>query len=192
MRASNGLTAFLVATLATVSVACGGGSGGGGGGGPSPAPPSFVGSFTPDADPPGSSTVALGQGAAGSGDLVRLEVNLTDIDDVYGASFAVMFDPASARFINRSPGTLLERGGQAVLYQHSVPQPGRLEVGVTRVDAVPGVNVSGTATLVYLTFQVTRAGTSAVTFGNADLLDSQPPPQPIGGLSWYGGTLVAN
>ena len=190
MRLRDALTILLCAMLATLSAACGGGSGGGGG---EAAPaPSFAGSFTPDTDTPGSQTVSMAQ-ASTSGDLVTLEVNITDTVDVYGASFTVAFDPGAAQFIRRAPGSVLESGGEIVLYQHSVPQPGRLEVGVARIEDNPGADVSGTGALVTLTFRVTSAGTSTVSFENADLLNSQPPqPQPIPGLSWSGGTLVAN
>ena len=188
------LATALFATLVCLTVACGGSGGGGGGGsGPNPAPPSFVAGFSADEPNPGNLTVSMAE-ASGGGDQVTVAVNVTGTNDVYGSELTVLFDPASVAFVSRSAGTLLESGGYSVIYEDALISPGRLLVSATRFNAVPdGADVSSSEPLVQLTFRATSAGTSSVSFENVLLLDSQPPaPAPIPGLSWFGGTLVAN
>jgi hypothetical protein len=183
------LGSAVVVALSALAFACGGGSGGGGGGGGGSA---FDASFTPELASPGNLTVALGNAPAGSGDLVVIQVLVTDTDDVYGADFTLLYDPTSLEYVRRYDGQLLETGGQGVVYEARVSQPGALVVGASRVTPGPGVDATGSRVLMSLAFRATRSGTTDLAFGDADLLDSGSAPQPISGLSWYGGTVVAN
>lgn len=188
----NPLFALTVALLCG-GIGCGGSGGGGGGPAPNPAPPGYLAGFTADEPNPGNLTVSLAEASTG-GDQVMLAVNVTGTDDVFATELTILFDPAAVEFVSRSPGTLLESGGYAVAYQHALLGPGRLLVSAARYDGVPdGADVGNSQPIVHLTFRATSAGASTVSFENVLLLDSQPPaPAPIPGISWFGGTLVAN
>ncbi len=67
---------------------------------------------------------------------------------------------------------------------------GQLIVTVTRQGNVPGVDASGTVTLIGLIFEVIQEGSSVVFFTASELLDDQPSPQPIPNLDWFGGALT--
>lgn len=181
----------------SLATACGGGgrapiapdTGIGGGGGST----ALAGSFSPSSASPGPDEVALAAGAGSSGDLVDVRVDVAGVADVFGASFDVVYDAQAATFVNWSPGTLLETGGSGVQYQVSNVTPGLVVVGATRTGgAAGGVDATGAVPAIHLFFRVRQPGTTSLAFRNADLLDGQSPPQTVPGLSWSGGTLVAN
>jgi len=164
-----------------------------GGGGSSPSPASnFAGSFTPDAQNPGANTVYMTgtPGAGSNASLVTLHVYVNDTSDVFGASFDLSFDPAMAQFVNWTAGQVLEFGGQSVSYQINASTPGRVVVGVARTSGGIGVTVPDAQALVHLTLRVTDVGSSSVQFTNPALLNSQNPPQPKTGVTFFGGTLT--
>jgi len=178
-----------------VLIACGGGGDGGGGGvvGGGGGSSNLVVTLTPEQSSPGPNTVSISQApGGGGGNLIIVELDVTDTNGLYGASFDVDYDPNAVTYIDWNRGSALETGGYAVSYQAATSPKGRLVVGASRTGGAPEVNVTGTVPLVFLTFQVTQPGTYDLTFQNAELLDAESPPQPIGGLTWYGGTLVAN
>jgi hypothetical protein len=188
------LCCVLMLLFGLVAVACGGGSSSGkvindGDDGST----ALAGSFVADQASPGASSVAAAEGDGSSGNLVIVEVNVTGTDDLFGAAFDVVYDPGRASFVNWAPGDAFEDGGETVAYQVSASQAGRVVVGIGRTGAgAGGVNVSGTVPVIRLTFRVDQAGSSTVGFENASLQDAQSPPQDIQGISWFGGTLVAN
>ena len=78
-----------------------------------PVIPGLAGGFTPDQGSPGSDTVSAGQGGA-SVDLVTVEINVTNVDDVYAAAFDLLFDSAQVTYMGWSAGNMLEQGGTSV------------------------------------------------------------------------------
>lgn len=173
-----------------LTLACGGGGGGdvvsGGGGGST----IVAASFTPEIASPGANNVST-VGSPNS-NIVTVTVMVTGTSDVYGASFDLVFDPTVAEFVGWSPGTLLESGGRQVSYQVNSQLPGRVVVGASRTQPIGGADAGVSTGLIQLRLRANRAGTTSVRFENADLLDSQNPPQDIGGIQFSGGTLVAN
>ena len=176
----------LLLVLAAAVAACGGGGGGSGGGVVSP---SLSASFLPDTPNPGANSVSMAEGAA-SGDVVTVQVRVTDTNDVYGAAFDVTWnDPSIAQYLGWSPGTLLEEGGNVPNYTVEGSVPGRVVVGAARSGNVSGVDVSGTRVLIALDFRLLRTAlTPAVFTANPQLYDSQL--QPIA-VSWHAGSLQA-
>ena len=170
------------------TLACGGGGGGGGvvpgGGG------SMTATFVPATSSPGPKSSVMGLGNV-AGELVTVTVNLTDVSNVYGAAFSVTYDPARVSFHGSSAGTILETGGHTPTYQVTAAQAGTVVVGATRNGNVAGVNVSGTKTLVRLTFQVNVEGDTPLQFSAPELYDGAVPPQPIAGVTWSAGVLSA-
>jgi hypothetical protein len=190
MRATFGiLTAFLI----TAAVACGGGDSadktiGGGSGGSS----NLVGDFLPDQPAPVANVVAMKKGGA-SGNLVTIEITVTDVSGLFGADFDVAYDTSRVQYVNWRGGSVLESGGQSVSYLVEAAQPGRLVVGASRQGAAAGgVNVTGTQTMIEFTFRAIQAGSSGVKFESATLFNAQSPPQRIPGITFAGGTLTAN
>ena len=179
----------LLLVLLVVVTACGGS---GGGESTNPTPPGLIASFTADEPNPSPDTVAIAKGAS-SGDLVTLLVNVTNTNGVYGAAFDLLYDATMATYVGWDAGSLLEQGGHTPFYEASTPVPGQVVVAATRQGDVPAVDASGTATLIGLTFRVTKAGGSAVSFEpSAVVLDDQLQPQPLPGINWFGGSLAAN
>lgn len=178
------MTGLLIVVFVT---ACGGGGGGdatGGviGGGSTRVSAAFS-ADTPSGD---SDTVATSEQNA-SGNLVTVNVNVVNTDNVYGASFDVVYDADMADFVEHAAGEILERGGNSPFYQVQEVSPGRLVVVATRTGSVAPVDVTGTDTLIQLTFRVTSAASGRLDFENANISDEQP--QNVSIQEWAGGTL---
>jgi hypothetical protein len=165
---------------------------GGGGSSDSDSGSNFAGTFTPDVQNPSANTVyTTGTPGSGSnGNLVTVHVFINNTSDIYGASFDMTFDPAMAQFVNWTHGQVLEFGNQSVTYQINASTPGRVVVGVARTNGGVGVTVPDAQPLIHLTLRVTDAGSSVVGFQNPSLLNSQNPPQPKTGVTFFGGTLT--
>jgi hypothetical protein len=178
----------LVACLVLIT-ACGGG---GTSAVPEPPGPSsnIVASFTPDQAAPGPSTVSMKQGTK-NGDVVTIEVQVTDTGDVYGVAFDLVYDASNTSYANWSSGSLLEAGGHNPTYQVGTAQPGRLVVVATRSGSVSGADANGSKTIMKLTFRVGEAGAFPVTIENGGLYNDQSP-QPVPGINWFAGTLTGN
>lgn len=150
---------------------------------------SLAATFVPEAASPPAGSIILGQEEA-SGNVVSVFVKVVGGNDVYGAGFDLHYDGSVVEYIGWAPGSLLEVGGNTPIYSVT-PQAGKLVVGVSRTGPVTGI--TGTRKLILLTFRVTEAGTSPVSFSGGFLLDSQlPTPGPIPGLTWFGGHFQAN
>ncbi len=171
--------------LVAVSTACSSGSGDD----PVVSPPIATAGFVPDEPNPGSDTVSAGEGEIG-GNLVTVDINVTDTNGMYGAAFDLKYNPATANYVGFTEGNLFEQGGHTPFYDVQEPQNGQLVVVVTRQGSVPGVNASGTVTIISLTFELIQEGGSDVSFDAFALLDDQTLPQPIPNLSWFGGSLT--
>jgi hypothetical protein len=192
MRRTTGtLTLILLAT----AFACGGG-GSGGGGSAIPGDPggssNLAGSFTPDQPNPSAGMVTMAA-AGSSGAVVTVRIDVTDLSDLFGADFDIVFPATRVEFVNWTAGSVLETGGADVSYLVNSTQPGQIVVGASRNGGGGGgADVVGTGTLIYLQFRVRVAGSATLAFRSATLLDAQSPPQSVPGLTWHGGTLVGN
>lgn len=182
------LRSALIGAIATLT-ACGGGGGSSNGGVIDPSPSPLTAAFQADQVAPNSSQVAMLEGSK-SGDVVTVKVTVTGVSGIYGAAFEVSYDSNNAAYVNYSPGSLFEQGGQTPNYTVSTPSPGRVVVGISRVGSVTTTGAGTTATAVNLTFRVKNSGSSRLDFeGGAALLDGQIPNQPLAGISWFGGSL---
>jgi len=144
--------------------------------------------FTPDVANPGSETVSMQRGST-SGNLATADISVTGVDNLYAASFDVVYDPAKVDFIRYSAGTILEAGGHTPHYDVQDNGHGRLVVVAQRLGDVPGVDVAATQAVIRLTFRVGEVGVSRLDFENTNLVDDQIPPQGIAGITWSGGVL---
>jgi hypothetical protein len=181
--------------LCALALSCSGGSSPSSDGGIIADPPggssNLVGSFVGEL-PGQPDNVATMAEASGSGDVVSVDIDLSDVDGVFGAAFDVGFEAGMAEYLAWSPGDLFESDGDLPLYSVTGLSD-RVVVGISRSSgAVAGIDVVGTRTMITLTFRVTQPGSSPVTFANATLLDDQAPPQTIDGIAWAGGTFQAD
>jgi hypothetical protein len=189
MNTTNGLR-YLVPLVVCLSFACSGGGGADeGGNDDGGVTGDLTASFTPDTTAPGANTVSTSEDEA-SGDLVTIEVSITDTDDVYGAGFDLVYPVSIAAFVNWSPGSLLEAGGHNVNYIVDQPVSGRLVVVATRSGSTAGADVSATEPLIRFTFRATEAGSGLVEFENMVVQNEQLQDLPI--TAWAGGTLAAS
>jgi len=114
---------------------------------------------------PVSSTVAAGSS-------FFLDIDVTNIDDLFSFSFDVLYDPTLLTFNSITEGSFLASGGSTFFGEGDLP---RIAGSVTNVfdlllGDIPGV--SGTGTLARLSFTALVAGTSTVGLSNLMLLDS--------------------
>jgi hypothetical protein len=178
---------FLLTTLLLVaSVACGGGSGdvaAGPGGGSN----LVVASFVADEPNPGADTVSIAESNA-SGNIVTLQVNVTDTNDIQSASFDVIFDDSLVEYVGHNEGSLLEQGGNAPIYAVT-PSAGRIVVGVSRQGST-GTNAVGSRVLMNLNFRAIAVGQSSLSVVNSVLRDGNNSSIP--GVGWFGGSVVGN
>ena len=126
---------------------------------------------------------------ARNANVVTVRVQVTDTNGVYGASFEVQYDVTKVQFEGWSPGTILESGGNNPNYTVNATN-GMVVVGASRTGNAAGVDVTGTQTLINLTFRVTDTGTMPIQVINPVLSDDQLQPQPLFGISWSAGDLV--
>jgi hypothetical protein len=138
---------------------------------------------------PAPLTVVARDGNSGDCGLLRVDLVVTDVTDLFGANFTVTFPSNLLSFASASETGSVLTNGSAVSVQASTPAAGQLVVGITRLGAT-GVNVTGGAQLLRLTF--VRTGTSGNgTLGVAgQLLDSDTPPTVIPGITMSGGMVV--
>jgi len=176
---------FFILVLLFTLCCCGGGGGGNG----QPIPPSIAVSFTAAKAIPDAMDVSL-QKKSQSGDSFTMDVVITGVNNVFSASFDIVYNSTILDYINYTEGTFLSENGQVATSFLVSDQTGRLVVGATRLGQVPGVNAAGNEILMSIAFKAKKAGSSSVSFENNNLLD--PTPAPIQGLEWFGGTATAN
>lgn len=180
-------TALAVFALFSLVFGCGGGGGG------DSAPPVCV-EFAGSVATPVSMTVTAQDGPGSTCGAAQVVVSITDVDDVFGAGFDVVFDPAEVQFtggVDDSNSYLGNDGVVVTTFANQVA-PGRWVVGLARTSATaPGVDFTGTRELCRLVFtRVGGSGTSTLTFDNESLSDASMPPQTISGVTWSGGTFT--
>jgi len=186
----------IVLVLGALMPACGGGGSDNGGGNMG----ALVATFTPAATPGTMSMAASTSGASFS-----IQVQVTDVNDFYGAGFHVTFNPASAQFVGfSSSGTVLPgTPGTTLSFNAVLDSPGDVKAygWITDPAQPAGVDVVGTATLMTLNFTATAA-TSNNPFGFGTMADRVVKVCPTQGgscsdmteppLTWSGGTMTAS
>jgi len=188
-RASTTTLLLLLSALASVCAGCSGGESDPvlGGGGPSTL---YTPTFTADEPNPGPATVAL-QPLFALGDSVTVGVSVTDTSNIASASFELSFDPNRVQFVDWSCGDVFPPCGGATLAQVT-HQPGRLVVGLAQIGVGPGVDVTGTSTLVRLTFRAIGPGVSRLDLDPTRAALGDPDRQDIPGIQWFGGLIAAD
>lgn len=103
---------------------------------------------------------------------LALNVQVADVADLYAWQFTLSFDPAILQATSVVEGGFLASGGTTFFGAGSINNSaGTITFTFdTLIGSLPGV--SGSGTLATLNFDVVQAGTSALTFSNTLLLDS--------------------
>lgn len=107
-----------------------------------------------------------------AGSSETLDINITNVPDLFGFQFDVSFAPGVLSAVSITEGSFLPGGGSTLFL------PGGIDNGAgaiaftadTLLGFVPGVNGSGT--LAVLTLTGLGQGTSAISLSNVFLLDS--------------------
>jgi len=114
---------------------------------------------------PASSTVSAGNN-------VTLDVNISNITDLYAFQFDLSFDPGTASAVSITEGSFLTGGGATFFLPGTIDNvDGTIApTADSLVGAIPGVDGSGT--LAILTLFGLAPGISSIDFSNVFLLDS--------------------
>lgn len=123
--------------------------------------------------------------------VVTVELVVTDVSDVFSASFVAVFNPGLASYAGLDTGgSFLSSDGTALEVLEDV-QSGRVTVGLTRLGSSTGIDVVGSEVLVKVLFRrVADSGSGILDLQNTKLLGSETPPQEKMGIQWFGGTLL--
>ena len=184
------MSAVLLLSIGSLLAGCGGGSGDGavipgGGGGSNTLAPSFNSAQDPAPDKVTMASVVV------LGDELTVSVNVTETDGIASASLEITFDPAYVEFVEWSCGELFPPCGSSTLALFS-ESPGRLVIGLAKTFAGSGEDAFGTEVLLRLTFRALQAGASPLGFDSSRSALTDPDLNDIPGISWYGGTIIAN
>jgi general secretion pathway protein D len=110
---------------------------------------------------------------AGSSITVSLQVE--NVRDLFTAPLRLKFDPKLLRLTSIRPGSLMNGDGEKLNFnENTLNDTGDATIKLNRLPGSGGV--SGSGTLLTLTFQAVGTGTSAVTIVDAGLRDAQLQP----------------
>ncbi|HTR38266.1 MAG TPA: cohesin domain-containing protein [Bryobacteraceae bacterium] len=111
----------------------------------------------------------------GVGNTVDVNVDITDVSDLYAFQFDVGFDPTLLAATSESEGPFLSSAGTTIFLPGTIDNIGGAISGTADVlsGAISGASTSGTpGVLATLQFTSLAEGTSAISLSNIVLLDS--------------------
>jgi hypothetical protein len=113
---------------------------------------------------------------ANPGDVFTVDVNIQDVVNMYSWGLKLEFDPAILLVIDVDEGPFLQGqpGGSAFVY---AVKSDYVDAGATTLGLYPGV--SGSGTLMQVTFEVTDTGACDLVVFGSQLLEYVPPLTPI-------------
>ncbi len=116
-----------------------------------------------------------------------ISVNINNVSNLFGAAFDLIFDPNVLEFVSTKEGNFLGSDGVSTWLNTAVSSEG-LIVGYSRI-AQAGIptGISGSGTLMTLTFEALAEGTSTLNFQNNHLLD--PEIEEIA-TNWKDGAVI--
>jgi hypothetical protein len=133
--------------------------------------------------PPPPTTTPTGIGispassSAGVGDTVTIEITASDSQSLFGFQFNLNYDPAILSFVSISEGSFLNNNGQDSTFcvNADTSTTGLIKnYACTRLKGPSGaVGVSGSGTLVTVTFSAVAPGTSSIALSNVKLSDEK-------------------
>jgi hypothetical protein len=175
--------AVLAAAGCLIVAACGGG---GGGSGPTAPPPPQSGlAFTSAGS---GSGISLATASGSQGNTLVLAVNSSGIQNLYGIGFHLTYPYTVMHYTASAEGSILNAGGAVgTSFQVVESPPGTLIVGLSRLGVAGGTSAAGA--LMTLQFSAAASGSGTLAFLHDEAADNNG--NPIAGVSWNGGTVVA-
>lgn len=111
-----------------------------------------------------------------------VNVQLNGAQNAYSVPLQVSYDPKALQVVNVSNGTLLSQDGQAVALVHRDDDgSGTLQITATRPPGATGI--SGSGTVVTLTFMAKAAGQSTLAISKGGTRDPGMQPTLVNGAS---------
>src|SRR3989441_1224154 len=150
-------------------------------GAPSPVPeaPAPPGGQVPRPPPLGVLSVLPPDRTASVGEEIRLDVTVTNIEDLAESTLTVSYDPKVLEFRQAFEGEFLKREGTATVVTAANPVTGTVVVQLTRGEGAKGV--SGAGVLATLALVAKEPGSSPVAIQTSRLLSAAKAPLPATG-----------
>jgi general secretion pathway protein D len=150
-------------------------------GAPSPVPeaPAPPGGQVPRPPSLGVLSVLPPDRTAAVGEEIRLDVMVTNIEDLAEGTLTVSYDPKVLEFRQAFEGEFLKREGTATVVTAANPATGTVVVQLTRGEGAKGV--SGAGVLATLAFVAKEPGSSPVAIQTSRLLSAAKAPLPATG-----------
>lgn len=135
---------------------------------------------------PAAGTVAITENPSSTCGAAVLDLIVTDVSGVFGASFDLVFDPTAVSYQGLSTtGSFLGTNLQSLVDLDT----GSVSIGITRTGTTSTADAVGSQVLATVTFLRNGAsGMSSLQVTDESLLDNQMPPQSLAGVSWSGGS----
>ena len=101
-----------------------------------------------------------------------VDVNISNVNDLYGYQFDLTFNPHVISEVSSSEGSFLSKGGSTFFIPGTADNTHGIVIATadTLISATPGV--SGSGNLVVFTFGAIKAGISSVAISGVDLINS--------------------
>jgi len=135
----------------------------------------------PETPPDGSLTLVTIQPqelTAQVGGQVTVQVNVSNVTDLFGAPFYLRYDPTRLEVVSAAEGGFLNNDGQTTVFLKSIEAVnGEVIVGVSRLGAVGGV--SGSGSLMSITFKAKASGPVTLSLQNVDFRDAHLSQIPV-------------
>src|SRR5213594_314219 len=141
-----------------------------------PAPPR---SQVPRQPPLGVLSILPPDRTASVGEEIRLDVLITNIEDLAEGTLTISYDPKVLEFRQAFEGEFLQREGTATVVTAANPATGTVAVRLMRAEGSKGV--SGAGVLATLAFVAKESGTSPVAIQTSRLLSAAKAPLPATG-----------
>ena len=136
-------------------------------------------SAAPATDTSAVASLSPSTGTVSPGETFDSSVELRNVGDTFFAAFDILYDPTVVEYVDAREGSFLNQEGTGPTAFRVGPhdeEPGRLKVGLTRLGPIG--DVSGSGTLLTLTFKALDYGSTTLAFSNpkglktADNLDT--------------------
>ena len=140
--------------------------------------------------PPSVKVSTAPENAVSSGAIITSTVEVQRVGESFYAAFDLTYNPDVIQFVEGAEGTFLSQEGlDATSFQVALEdgEPGRLTVGLTRIGPIG--EVSGTGTLLTLTFKAVGSGTSLLEFQDPRGLKNSAN-EDVAIETWQDGTVT--
>jgi hypothetical protein len=104
------------------------------------------------------------------GDEAVVDIQIVEVSDLYGFQLDLTYDSSILEYVSWSPGPFL--GGSIFWIPPDTSTPGVIK-SIAAARTTPGVTVSGTGTLITVTFRAIAGGSSTISIENLKLADDE-------------------